>query len=62
VRIEVKTILEQANEVIENFEEDLNILKMMKEREKRDSGRRYTDEDVDKILEEKRKKINTEMK
>lgn len=42
----MKSILEQANEIIANVEDDIEIARAIEERDKRDSGKRHTTEEV----------------
>jgi len=51
----MKDILEEANKVIANVEEDIEIANIIEERNKKDNGKRYTLEEVRTKREKKPK-------
>ena len=42
----MRNILEEANKIVANVEEDIEIGEMIEERDKKDNGKRYTLEEV----------------
>lgn len=54
----MKDILKQANELIDEFEEHLEIFEMLEEREGRDNDTTYTLDEVKEIIKKKRSEWN----